>query len=61
MQQKLGLQAEADKFFIFVAALIVVSTAAQSLGMFISSGASEVGIAMAIGPAVFIPIMLLGT
>lgn len=55
-----GLRADADRFFIYMACLIVVTLAAQSLGLAISAGVSDIGIAMALAPAVFIPLMLFG-
>jgi ATP-binding cassette subfamily G (WHITE) protein 1 len=55
-----GYQAEADKYFIFIAACICVTIVAHGLGLAISAGASDAHVSMAVGPLVFIPLMLLG-
>jgi len=55
-----GYQAEASKFFIFLAGMTVVTFTAHALGLMISAGAPNMGIAMAIAPLFMIPLMLLG-
>jgi ABC-type multidrug transport system permease subunit len=55
-----GYQAEADKYFIFIAACICVTLVAHALGLAISAGAPDMNISMAMAPMIFIPLMLLG-
>jgi len=55
----LGLQAHADKFFIFVSCLVAVSYTGYGLGMTLCAGAPTVAVAMALTPMVGIPLMLL--
>jgi len=55
-----GYQAEADKYFIFIAACIVITITAHALGLAISAGAPDMNVSMAMAPMIFIPLMLLG-
>lgn len=55
-----GYQAVASKYFIFIAACIMVAIVAHSLGLCLSAASPTLQIAMALGPALFIPLMLLG-
>ncbi len=57
---QVGYQTEADKYFIFIAGCIGVTLVAHSLGLSISAGAPNVSVSMALGPAAFIPLILLG-
>lgn len=55
-----GYQAEADKYFIFIAACIAVTLVAHALGLSIGAGAPNLNVSMAMAPMIFIPLMLLG-
>ena len=55
-----GYQAEADKYFIFLAGCITVTIVAHALGLAISAGAPDMNVSMAMAPMIFIPLMLLG-
>jgi len=55
-----GLNNQADKFFIFYAALALSSLSAQSLGLMLSCGAPNANMAMVALPVLFIPLMLFG-
>ncbi|KAL6069457.1 ATP-binding cassette sub- G member 2 [Balamuthia mandrillaris] len=55
-----GLDADVEKFFIFLACVVLVAQVAQSLGLAISAGAPDMGTSMALAPLVFIPLMLTG-
>jgi ATP-binding cassette subfamily G (WHITE) protein 1 len=55
-----GYQAEAEKYFIFIAACISITLVAHGLGLSISAGAPNSNVSTAVGPMVFIPLMLLG-
>ncbi|XP_062517758.1 protein white-like isoform X1 [Corticium candelabrum] len=55
-----GLQEQADKFFIFYALLLVIANIALGFGYIISAAASTVPVALALGPVTVIPMMLFG-
>merc|ERR1712093_484781 len=55
-----GYQAEADKYFIFIATCIAVTLVAHALGLSIGAGAPNLNVSMAMAPMIFIPLMLLG-
>jgi hypothetical protein len=55
-----GYQAEADKYFIFIAGCIAVTLVAHALGLAIGAGAPNLNVSMAMAPMIFIPLMLLG-
>ena len=56
----MGYQTEADKFFIFIAACIVVTMVAHVLGFAISAGAPNLNTSLALAPVVLIPLLILG-
>jgi len=55
-----GYDAVAYKFFIFMACLIMLSFSCQALGLAMCAGVSNMHVAMALTPMIFIPLMLLG-
>jgi len=55
-----GLHPSVDRYFIFVGILLLTTTNATALGYFVSSISPNAAIANAIGPPVFIILLLYG-
>lgn len=55
-----GLNPQVDRFFIFLGILFLTTTNATALGYFVSSISPNAAIANAIGPPVFIILLLYG-
>jgi len=56
----IGLNPPADRFFGFLGTILLTSNAAFSLGYAISAAAPTVGVALAVGPLVLMPLLIFG-